>query len=54
VTQIAVDSMGETILHFALLGKPPMDTVQAILNVCPEMAQVRNQGGHLPLHGAFF
>ena len=45
------DERGETILHWTCLGKPPIDTVQAILNVCPVMAQTRNISGHLPLHG---
>ena len=51
VSEIIRDERGETILHWTLLGKPPLETVVAILNVCPEMAQVRNTSGHLPLHG---
>jgi hypothetical protein len=53
VSKIAVDCRGETILHFTCIGKPPLETVQAILGVCPEMARVRNQAGHLPLHGRY-
>lgn len=52
VAEIAVDSRGETILHWTCLGKPPIETVQAILDVCPFMAEVRNMVGHLPLHVA--
>lgn len=53
VSQISKDSRGETILHWTCIGKPPFETVQAILAVCPEMAQERNHAGHLPLHGKF-
>lgn len=51
VADIIQDGRGETILHWTCLGKPPILTVQAILKVSPEMAQVRNVSGHLPLHG---
>ena len=50
VSEVAVDSRGETILHWTCLGKPPVDTVQAILTACPELARLRNHAGHLPLH----
>ncbi|CAB9509874.1 expressed unknown protein [Seminavis robusta] len=52
VSELSVDARGETILHWACLGKPPVDTIQAILAVCPELARVRNNVGHLPLHVA--
>lgn len=51
VSEMIQDGRGETILHWTCLGKPPIDTVQAILSVSPEMSQVRNVSGHLPLHG---
>jgi hypothetical protein len=49
-SETIVDELGETCLHWACLGKPPLETVQAILNVCPKMAEARNHAGHLPLH----
>ena len=53
ISAISTDARGETLLHWTCLGKPPFETVKAILQVCPAMAQVRNSTGHLPLHGEF-
>jgi hypothetical protein len=50
VSELYVDERGETILHWACLGKPPVETVQAILEACPVLARMKNQAGHLPLH----
>lgn len=52
ISDICLDERGESILHWTCLGKPPIETVQAILDVCPKMARVRNMCGHLPLHVA--
>ena len=54
VSELFADELGETILHWACLGKPPVESIQAILNICPQMAQSRNKAGHLPLHGTVF
>jgi hypothetical protein len=51
VSELSVDERGETILHWTCLGKPPVETVQAILEVCPVLARIKNKAGHLPLHG---
>lgn len=51
VSEAFIDELGETILHWACLGKPPVDSILAILQVRPEMAQARNRKGQLPLHG---
>ena len=51
VSALFVDKMGETILHWTCLGKPPIEVVQAILGVCPDLARIGTRVGNLPLHG---
>lgn len=46
------DSNGDTILHWACFGSPPVYVIEAILQVCPELAMIRNHKGFLPLHTA--
>lgn len=46
------DYLGDTILHWAAFGKPPVATVQALLTACPDTARVANHRGLLPLHVA--
>ncbi|GKY91160.1 hypothetical protein MPSEU_000088800 [Mayamaea pseudoterrestris] len=43
---------GDTILHTIVIGKPPRDAVQGILQLCPKLARVKNRAGYLPLHVA--
>lgn len=46
------DVNGDTILHWACFGSPPLYAVEAILQACPELATIRNTKGLLPLHTA--
>lgn len=44
-------STGRTVLHEVLREKkPPIDVVRTILRMFPEMAAIRDDGGHSPLH----
>jgi hypothetical protein len=46
------DVHGDTILHWACFGSPPLYVVEAILRVCPELVTIPNGKGLLPLHTA--
>lgn len=46
-----VDDAGDTVLHWACFGHPPLEPIMALLSVCPELAAVPNVKGLLPLHG---
>jgi ankyrin repeat protein len=46
------DYLGDTVLHWAAFGHPPISTVNALLAACPETARVANRNGMLPLHVA--
>lgn len=46
-----VDAKGDTVLHWACFGKPPLESVQALLEACPELASTANKRGQLPIHG---
>ena len=46
------DTSGDTILHWSCFGSPPAYAVEAILEICPELAAMRNYKGFLPLHTA--
>jgi ankyrin repeat protein len=46
------DRNGDTLLHWACFGSPPIYAIQALLQACPELATVRNKKGCLPLHTA--
>lgn len=48
------DKNGDTALHWACLGKPSVDAVEALLFACPELAAAVNHKGQLPLHGEFW
>ena len=48
----AIDCFGDTVLHWSVFGHPPVDVIQAILAVKPDLAKVANKKGHLPLHVA--
>jgi hypothetical protein len=41
---------GDTILHTVVIGKPPREAVLGLLQLCPELARVKNRAGYLPLH----
>jgi ankyrin repeat protein len=45
------DQKGDTALHWACFGSPPVEAVEALLTACPELASAANQEGQLPLHG---
>lgn len=45
------DAKGDTALHWACFGNPPLDAVEALLTACPELASATNHQGQLPLHG---
>lgn len=47
------DKNGDTALHWTCIGKPPIDTVEALLTACPELASATNYEGQLPLHGKY-
>ncbi|KAG1674224.1 hypothetical protein FOA52_013844 [Chlamydomonas sp. UWO 241] len=46
------DSEGRTALHRALISKKGAQTVLALLERCPDTAQVADRAGRLPLHAA--
>jgi hypothetical protein len=46
------DYRGDTSLHWAAFGRPPIETVHALLQACPDMARTPNFSGTLPLHVA--
>ncbi len=45
------DEAGDTVLHWACFGNPPMEPVMALLSACPELATTQNNKGFLPVHG---
>ena len=45
------DERGDTCLHWAVFGNPPLSAVEAILTASPDLASVANRHGLLPLHG---
>lgn len=51
-TLLEQDSNGDSILHWACFGSPPLFVVEAILKASPELIKVRNARGCLPLHTA--
>ena len=46
----ARDDKGDTALHWAVFGNPPVETVEALLTACPDLASVANNEGLIPLH----
>lgn len=47
------DDEGDTALHWACFGNPPLHAIQALLTACPELAAVTNKHGVLPIHGEY-
>ena len=45
-----VNKDGETALHYCVFGNPPLDAVEALLDVYPAMAEMKNSQGQLPIH----
>lgn len=48
----AQDANGDTALHWAVFGKPPLVVVEALLTACPGLAAMANNDGKIPLHVA--
>jgi hypothetical protein len=51
VSTEVVDHRGDNPLHWTAFGNPPMEVVQALLQVCPALAKQPNHQGLYPLHG---
>ena len=47
----AQDENGDTALHWAVFGNPPLVAVEALLKACPDLAGKANKDGRVPLHG---
>ena len=47
------DDEGDTALHWACFGNPPLDAIEALLTACPELAAATNKQGVLPIHGEY-
>lgn len=47
------DDKGDTALHWACFGNPPLDAIEALLTACPELAAATNKQGVLPIHGEY-
>lgn len=47
----AQDANGDTALHWAVFGNPPLVAVDALLTACPALASMANKDGRIPLHG---
>ena len=47
-----VDERGDTALHWAVFGKPPVGAIQALLEACPALVSTKNRRGMLPIHVA--
>jgi hypothetical protein len=45
------DNHGDNVLHWSVIGKPPLSPIQNILAASPDLAKVRNNRGLFPLHG---
>jgi hypothetical protein len=52
VSVFLVDREGESAAHWAVFGNPPLYAVEALIRACPDIVNVRNNGGNLPLHVA--
>lgn len=54
-TEVSVDLVnkdGDTALHWTVFGNPPLYAVEALLGACPDLVNVKNAAGNLPLHVA--
>jgi hypothetical protein len=47
-----VNQNGDTALHWAVFGNPPLYVVEALLGACPDLVNVPNATKQLPLHVA--
>jgi hypothetical protein len=47
-----VNQDGDTALHWAVFGNPPLYVVEALLKACPDLVNVANACKQLPLHVA--
>lgn len=47
-----IDARGDNILHWCAFGHPPINTIETILAVSPQLAAVKNKQGQTPLHVA--
>jgi hypothetical protein len=45
------DKHGDNVVHWSVIGKPPLAPIQNILTASPDLAKVRNNRGLFPLHG---
>jgi hypothetical protein len=45
------DHHGDNVVHWSVIGKPPLAPIQNILTASPDLAKVRNNRGLFPLHG---
>lgn len=45
-----VNAEGDTALHWAVFGNPPLYAIEALLRACPDMVNVANAAKQLPLH----
>lgn len=52
VLSMEQDLNGDTILHWACFGSPPLFVIETILETCPSLATIPNRKGYLPLHTA--
>lgn len=52
VSVAVVDERGDTALHWAVFGKPPIGAIQALIEACPALVSTKNRSGMLPIHVA--
>lgn len=45
-----VNRRGDTALHWAVFGNPPLYVIEALLKACPDLVNVPNESKQLPLH----
>lgn len=49
----AQDVNGDTGLHWAAFGRPPIGAIQALIDACPGLATKRNRKGQLPIQSTY-
>lgn len=52
-SELIVDHRGDNVLHWTVFGRPSIEVVSKLLEVCPELARRPNQQGYYPLHGEY-
>lgn len=45
------ETTGDTVLHWCVFGRPPLEVVTALLETSPGLARAANHRGLLPIHG---